>query len=130
MIEPYFSNENIKLYKGDCLEILPTHDIKFEMCLTDPPYYKVVNESWDIKFENKTNFLIWYREVVESIFNVLNSNSSLYVFTGRQMNRHIACILDDYMEENRIIIWERKRLFNNTRGKSLSSGYEDRKSVV
>ena len=46
MIEPYFSNENITLYKGDCLEILPTLDIKFDMCLTDPPYGTTQNK-WD-----------------------------------------------------------------------------------
>ena len=31
---------------------------------------------------------------------------------------------DEYFTEKRIIIWARKRNFNNTRGKALASGYE------
>lgn len=40
------------------------------------------------------------------------------------MQRKIGIILDKYFQEQRVIIWQRKRAFNNTRGKTLSSGYE------
>ena len=40
------------------------------------------------------------------------------------MNRKICYILVQYFYERRIIIWARKRGFNNTRGHALASGYE------
>ena len=48
----------------------------------------------------------------------------LLIFTGRQYNRKICNELDKTFYEKRIIIWARKRAFNNTRGKALASGYE------
>ena len=38
MIQPYYQNQNVTLYKGDCLQILPQLDIKIDLVLTDPPY--------------------------------------------------------------------------------------------
>ncbi|MBR4315990.1 MAG: site-specific DNA-methyltransferase [Alphaproteobacteria bacterium] len=38
MIIPYYKNDLITLYHGDCLEIMPQLDIKFDCCITDPPY--------------------------------------------------------------------------------------------
>ena len=39
MIEPYYQEDGITLYCGDCREILPQFpDKSFDLCLTDPPY--------------------------------------------------------------------------------------------
>ena len=38
MIEPIYENEWVKLYHGDCLEVMPELDITFDTCITDPPY--------------------------------------------------------------------------------------------
>ena len=43
---------------------------------------------------------------------------------GRQYNRHLCFLLDELFQEKRIVIWNRKRAFNNTRGKALASAYE------
>lgn len=37
-LTPYFSINNITLYHGDCLEVMPKLDITFDACITDPPY--------------------------------------------------------------------------------------------
>ena len=39
-MEKFYSTTagDITLYKGDCLEIMPQIDIKFDCCITDPPY--------------------------------------------------------------------------------------------
>lgn len=52
MIEPYYQNELVTLYKGDCLEIMPELKEKFDACITDPPYQTTQNK-WDsiIPFE-------------------------------------------------------------------------------
>ena len=37
-MNPIYENEWVKLYQGDCLEIMPQLDITFDCCITDPPY--------------------------------------------------------------------------------------------
>ena len=52
-IKPYGVVNNITLYHGDCLDILPKLDIVFDCCITDLPYGTVACK-WDsvIPFES------------------------------------------------------------------------------
>ena len=58
MIKLYYENEWVKLYHGDCLEIMPQLDIKFDCCITDLPY-GTTSCKWDsvIPFEPMWNEL-------------------------------------------------------------------------
>lgn len=38
MIKPYFQDDDVTIYHGDCREILPQLDVKVDLVLTDPPY--------------------------------------------------------------------------------------------
>jgi len=38
MITPYYDQDGITIYCGDCREILPQLDVKVDLVLTDPPY--------------------------------------------------------------------------------------------
>lgn len=51
-LKPYYENEYGKLYHGDCLEVMPRLNIKFDMVLCDPPY-GTTSLKWDsvIPFE-------------------------------------------------------------------------------
>lgn len=46
MIEPYFKNESVTLYHGDCLELLPQFTDTFDCSITDLPYGSTTQE-WD-----------------------------------------------------------------------------------
>ena len=37
-MQPYYQDNLVTLYQGDCLEIMPRLDTKFDLVLTDPPY--------------------------------------------------------------------------------------------
>ncbi|MBR2247658.1 MAG: site-specific DNA-methyltransferase [Bacilli bacterium] len=117
----------IQLYNDDCLNVLDTliqQGIKVDSIITDIPYFQVVKNSWDNQWKNEKEYLEWVEVIVQKCDILLKDNASLLLFTGRQYNRKICNILDNYFEEKRIIIWARKRAFNNTRGKALASGYE------
>lgn len=45
-MEPYYKNDNVTLYHGDCLDIMPELDEVFDACITDPPY-STTECAWD-----------------------------------------------------------------------------------
>lgn len=117
--------ESNKLYNGDCLEIMqfiPDKHIDHIIC--DLPFYQVVKDEWDNQWSSEQEYIEWCRMIIIEYKRILKDNGNIFLFTGRQHNRKIATILDEYFNEKRIIIWSRKRNFNSTRGKALASGYE------
>ena len=93
--------------------------------MVDLPYFNIVKNEFDNQWKTLDEYLNWVKSCFEIIIPKLNDKSNIIVFTSRQYNRHICNILDDLgLIEKRIIIWARKRGFNNTRGKALASGYE------
>ena len=123
---------DIKLYNDDCYNVLYNGKLMFDLpensvdcVIVDLPYFKIVKNDWDNQWKSLTEYLNWVSDMF-SLTNLtcLKDNANIIVFTGRQYNRHVCQILDKFFEENRIIIWARKRAFNATRGKALASGYE------
>ena len=113
------------LYNNDCLSVMKEFSDKSIDCvITDLPYYKVVKEEWDNLWKSEKDYLVWVESIICEYSRILKDNASLLIFTGRQYNRKICNILDNFFDERRIIIWNRKRAFNNTRGKALASSYE------
>jgi DNA modification methylase len=55
-MKPYYEQDGITLYHGDCRDILPTFaDKSFDLCLTDPPYG--VGYAYDGYDDVATNFV-------------------------------------------------------------------------
>ena len=57
-IEPYYNEDGITIYCGDCREILPQLDVKVDLVLTDPPYGHNNNNGdmasrWEAIFEGR-----------------------------------------------------------------------------
>lgn len=113
------------LVLGDCLENMKKMQSKTIDCIiTDIPYFQVVDDDWDNQWKNSEEYLEFIHNCIKEFDRITKDDASIIMFTGRQYSRHIALLLDKYFEERRIIIWSRKRAFNNTRGKALASGYE------
>lgn len=118
----------VALYNDDCIKVMDkmiANGIKVDCVICDLPYFQVVKNDWDNSWKTVNEYLEWVKTCLIYVGEVMKDNTNIILFTSRQYNRNICNILDRlWFKEKRIIIWERKRMLNNTRGKSLSSGYE------
>jgi DNA modification methylase len=77
MTRPYYEQDGITIYHGDCREVLPCLP-RIELIVTDPPYGvglkygKAVNDSPETHFE-------WFRPVLEQ----MRATATTVVFTHR-----------------------------------------------
>ena len=115
----------MRLILGDCIDKLKElDDNSIDHIISDWPFFGVVKEDWDNQWNSLDEYLDWAKKVIVEYKRVIKDNGNLAIFTGRQYNRYISQILDEHFTEKRIIIWNRKRAFNSSRGKASSSGYE------
>lgn len=114
-----------KVYLGDCLDIMSNINAKsIDMVVCDLPFFGIVEDEWDNQWNDENEYISWCKSIIIEYKRIVKDNGNIFLFTGRQYNRKINIILDEYFIEKRIIIWSRKRNFNNTRGNALASGYE------
>ena len=86
MTDPYYQDDHVTLYHGDALAVLrelPTASV--DAVITDPPYFRAINEPWDKAWANPDTFLGWLRTIAQEWQRVLKPNGSLYVFASPQM---------------------------------------------
>lgn len=116
----------MELYNEDCIEGIRDRipDNSMDCVICDLPYFGVVEADFDNQWSSEEGYLHWVESLIKEYERVLKPGGNVFLFTSRQMNRKICNILDKYLIEKRIIIWARKRGFNNTRGHALASGYE------
>ena len=104
----------IQLYNGDCLDVMP--DIPYsslDMVLTDPPYYKVKNESWDRQWNKPEEFLKWLGQCFECWHRILKPNGSLYCFASPQMASRVDVLLRKYFCVLNNIRWVKSAGWHN-----------------
>ena len=106
------------------MEGLIQQGVRVDAIVSDIPYFQIVRDDWDNQWKNEEEYLSWVNDCLTRGNSLLKDNGSVILFTGRQYNRKICGLLDNLFDEKRIIVWARKRTFNNTRGKALASGYE------
>ena len=83
-MKPYFQTELGKLYCGDCLDIMPQLDQKFDLCLTDIPYNEVNRNSNGLRNLNKGNADICNFCLEGFVLKLKNmiTTGSFYIFCG------------------------------------------------
>ncbi len=72
MVNPYYDSDGITLYCGDAREIVPALGLKFDACITDPPYAET-SLKWDIWPKG-------WPEMIKGVTNSLWSFGSMRMF--------------------------------------------------
>lgn len=66
---------------ADVAEVLPSlADASFDLVMADPPYYKVVGETWDRQWKTPADYAAWCLSWVLEIPRVLRPNGHLWVW--------------------------------------------------
>lgn len=66
---------------GDCIQqmkLLDTNSI--DLCIADPPYWKVVNEKWDNIWKTEQDYIDWSLQWIKEVSRVLRLGGTFYMF--------------------------------------------------
>jgi site-specific DNA-methyltransferase (adenine-specific) len=94
MIKPYYDQDGITIYCGDCREILPQLDVKVDLVLTDPPYGIGIAD-WDI--------LVDYYSLLP-----LKKDASVYIWANDESLVDVRVRALSYWEFRKTLIWEKE----------------------
>ncbi len=89
MINPFYSDNFIELYNGDCIEVMRQLDCRFDACVTDPPYFVLPNGKfgdefkWD-SFSDYDGFLDFTKSWHDELSSHLNEHSCEFIFWSQK----------------------------------------------
>lgn len=108
-MKPYYSDESVTLYHGDSLEVLPTLDIKANVLLTDPPYFKVKQEEWDNQWDKASEFLAWMGDMLDRTIPLLTPQASAWVFASPAMTSSVERLVGERFRVLNSIRWVKEQ---------------------
>lgn len=96
MTEPYYQDESVTLYHGDCLDVLATlPDASVDAVVTDPPYaLEFMGRSWD-GWSSPRAFQEWCGLWAAECLRVLKPGGHLLAFGGSRTWHRLAVAVED-----------------------------------
>ena len=104
---PYYQNESVTLYHGNCLEIIPKLDGLFNLLLTDPPYSRIKDDTWDRCSHSELETLL--RHVFQILAPHMTINSAVYCFCWPYFSARLQMLMADYFNVLNEIVWIKRR---------------------
>jgi len=133
MSTPYYSDEYVTLYHGDCLDVLPTLT-GVDLVVTSPPYNLSGdgNNSAGTYFRNledgyatygddmaHADYVSWQRDVVRACWDALSDDGAIFYnhkprVGGDRVRLPLELVPDD-LPIRQVIVWDRGSGFNRQR---------------
>ena len=93
---PYYQDEHVQLYHGDCLDALATlPDESVHAVVTDPPYaLEFMGRKWD-GWDSPAAFQQWCEAWARECLRVLKPGGHMLAFGGMRTQHRLACAIED-----------------------------------
>lgn len=98
-----------RIYNKDCVEFLKElEDETIDSCITDPPYWGVVDDEWDNQWKNITEYKDWCESWISEISRVTKKSASFFIFGYSYQLSHLLPIIESYGFKFRqqIVVWK------------------------
>lgn len=106
-MKPYFENDSVTLYRGDCREVLPELAGTVNLLLTDPPYSRVKSDDWDRCSHSELEALL--RDVFAAVRPKMAKNGAVYCFCWPYFSARLQMLMADYFNILNEIVWMKRR---------------------
>lgn len=81
---------NYQIIFGDALEKLKLiKDESVDLIISDPPYFKTINQKWDYEWKTNDLYLDWTNKWIEQVIRVLRKGGTFYLFGYFRTLSHI-----------------------------------------
>ena len=104
-MKPYYQDDFITLYHGDCLEGISEIQGEVDALVTDPPYFKVKDDEWDNQWDKAADFLSWMGGWVDEVKPILAPHASVWVFASPAMTSSVERLLGERFKVLNSIRW-------------------------
>lgn len=118
--QPFYEDENIKIYNGDLNSVLPQLGIKADLILTDPPF----NAGKEIENDNmnEQEFMSFTKRWLFTVWNNMKENSNIAVIFGVKYQKPLVECLNFMFNYNWEFIWWKSNGMLN--GKATFAKYD------
>jgi site-specific DNA-methyltransferase (adenine-specific) len=103
MKTPYYEDEYVTLYCGDCRDIVP-HLGRFDLLLTDPPYGRVKGD-FDMIWQCRELFLEDCQKWRDMMLGVMKENATLWWFAWPSNAGRIEAMLAEKLNVLSHVVW-------------------------
>lgn len=107
--EVKLSEELNKIYNKDCLDFLKKLPDEFiDSCVTDPPYWGVVDDDWDNQWKSIDEYKNWCETWIKEVSRVTKKSASFFIFGYPYQLAHLLPIIESYGFKFRqqIVVWK------------------------
>lgn len=98
-----------KIYNLDCNEFLKhVESESVDSCVTDPPYWGVVDEEWDNQWKNIDEYKNWCESWISEVARVLKKSGSFFIFGYSYQLSHLLPIIESkgFKFRQQIVVWK------------------------
>lgn len=115
------------IYHADCFDVLPTIEpASVGLVIADPPYFRVLKESWDNQWRDESAYLDWSAAWLRLAMRTLVAGGLCYIFgqVGKREHvwLHFMSRVTNEFEFHDLVIWDRAVGYD--RRDSFSPAYE------